>query len=132
MKSMWNAEAMKIASAMWKAGRSGGQILEAINHLAPGLTRAAITAKMKRLHGAGVGGRVVPASLSRSVKRPEKKVRETVPFTPIPLTEAGPFQCHRVIGEVVWRGVSTVCGRPHNNSNWFCDSCLEEMGMKNG
>lgn len=140
MKSRWTAKAEKIADVMWREGKSGGQILAAIEHLGTGATRASIVAKMGRKWGRqGQGRENVPTGYEnlrrvpwnkglRGGKRRKKMVRDDVPFDPIPLTDAGPSQCHTVVGEVVWRGVSMVCGRRRiTYGSGFCQACIEDI-----
>ncbi len=145
MKSRWTRSSERIADRLWKEGMSGGQILAAIEHLGTGATRASIVSKMERKWGKqGANRKSVPTgheNLDRTGRVPwnkglkgtkgrvrYKKVQSSVPFNPIPMTDASSGQCHHVVGDVVWRGVSMVCGRERvTYGRGFCQTCIEEI-----
>lgn len=152
MKSQWTDEAYVIAERMWKEGKSGLDIsIEIQATLKLDISRAAIIRMMGRKVGKRSDG--LPRAkmgkptrevhfrrakrLSAAAMAPPQKVHgipvDVVEETKagIPLTEAKAISCHRVIGDVVRRGVSMVCGAPVTDpSRLFCDDCLRLLKME--
>lgn len=151
-KSTWIPEAKVLAEQMWKDGKSGLIIsIEIAKVYGVDISRAAIIRMMGRTVGRRKDGvkrakrekqmvkpRYVRAKpLSAAAKLPPQKV-DGVPVdvveelkAGIPLTEASNISCHRVIGPVVRRGVSFVCGAPVSNpTRLFCDDCRRLLHME--
>lgn len=152
MKSSgWTPEILAFSESLWRGGKSGFDIsIEVFAKYRVRISRAAVIRMMGRKVGKrregiprakiGKPTRQVRDRRARTLSAAAKASPQRVGGIPvdvleetqvgIPLIDAPNLSCHRVIGPVVKRGVSMVCGNPVTDpQRLFCEDCLRLLHM---